>query len=1003
MDSETFPESLVESFDREVGSSPLKHYLGSSTDLKWVKKRFTIMDFKRKINEPAVKQRFLCNPNPECNDDCPSVYARFPGNLSIHQLEHCIPNYHILAPLHLTDSIFYPEDMILKKVCAVGTNPRLFWIDRCLTLRNDGFSGEFLAIIMAWLQRHSEAKIWTHLLTIIPITIMNDVSTMHSLFQQYNESQAEKKKQKKLNKKKESGTEDLESDESTNHMFHPEIDNKTFMEAAINVMSYILKNEAMFIKPYIAMLTQEEFSTAWACFISVNAVMIGSSEEEKVEKKKKCGYITFNPFAIDPDHPRPSHCSFFLKLAYLVLAGKKIGERNNDPVPPWNDEVIAPWFQTMDEFRMRFKNKNYNFGYVVNEKEKDDDTKNGNFVAMNLHNDYPLLSTTHESKTQSGIKAFIFLLDFCLSMTVGLEIKQRHGDVMSVFGIGNGLPTSSEQLNGYIQEMEVCIIQVIDRIASTQLGPSREEAYEYKEHILPKKMIISKEGESTDIGHSTEPFPDVAGYQGWKAMEKQPISEPVGDGDDVRSVEFPQLPRKPRRKKDGKDRTPPVLPKTQKGKPKGNKNQSVAGVPLSPKKPKRNGDNKKGKGDKNPTASTMKEPPPELGDVPCMENVAPLLKIFARNFREATSEESKDEVSWQVFKLVHYQSPLRNVAELMNMIRKGLEQGCDDVKITVVEESDLQELDLVPGSRCKKYLKYMDDRKMEFRNLTTNTEKNDVLESMYYALRQQGFRFLMVKEGEPGRFYEQDYNSAISRLRTRMYRRLDNTRVRIEPKSERNEDDVETLEAASSPVVGGESAPEANDVVLPRKDAPKGHLGNSRYFQKLWRCYSEFKVASPAERGEITTKLVDELQREGVRFVFQVNGTWKTLHNEQVLQRVRRNLREICTRDPSKKRVKKMDKADDVEVSNETKDDTTTTTRKTMDEADDVEVSNKTKDDTTMTRRRRERQWTRLMMWKYQTRQRMTRRRRRERQWTRLMMWKYQTRQRMTTDEKDNG
>jgi hypothetical protein len=42
----------------------------------------------------------------------------------------------------------------------------------------------------------------------------------------------------------------------------------------------------MFIKPYIAMLTQEEeFSTSWACFISVNAVMIGSSEEEEVEKR----------------------------------------------------------------------------------------------------------------------------------------------------------------------------------------------------------------------------------------------------------------------------------------------------------------------------------------------------------------------------------------------------------------------------------------------------------------------------------------------------------------------------------------------------------------------------------------------------------------------------------------------------------------------------------------------------------------------------------------------
>ncbi|MCX8473417.1 MAG: hypothetical protein ORN85_07190, partial [Sediminibacterium sp.] len=66
---------MKDCFVNEVASSPLKDYLGPTTDLHWVEKTFTIKDFKYKKSTAPVKQRFFTNPKSK---DCPSVYAQFP-------------------------------------------------------------------------------------------------------------------------------------------------------------------------------------------------------------------------------------------------------------------------------------------------------------------------------------------------------------------------------------------------------------------------------------------------------------------------------------------------------------------------------------------------------------------------------------------------------------------------------------------------------------------------------------------------------------------------------------------------------------------------------------------------------------------------------------------------------------------------------------------------------------------------------------------------------------
>jgi hypothetical protein len=79
--------------------------------------------------------------------------------------------------------------------------------------------------------------------------------------------------------------------------------------------------------------------------------------------------------------------------------------------------------------------------------------------------------------------------------------------------MGRGLPLQKTKLTAYLREMEVCIIQIIDRIASTQLGPSREEAIEFVKHIPIIDDIENKQKRIT-MPTRTLVFPDFAAYHG---------------------------------------------------------------------------------------------------------------------------------------------------------------------------------------------------------------------------------------------------------------------------------------------------------------------------------------------------------------------------------------------------------------------------------------------------------------------------------------------------------
>jgi hypothetical protein len=113
------------------------------------------------------------------------------------------------------------------------------------------------------------------MLTIIPINVMRNVSTMQMLFDGFCNA---------CNLIRMTNNGDAET---SFPIFHPKIDYKRFMHASIPVLHYILQN--IFIKPYIGIMVQRDVDFSWSCFILVNAGKIDR------EGGTACGFLHFDP------------------------------------------------------------------------------------------------------------------------------------------------------------------------------------------------------------------------------------------------------------------------------------------------------------------------------------------------------------------------------------------------------------------------------------------------------------------------------------------------------------------------------------------------------------------------------------------------------------------------------------------------------------------------------------------------------------------------------------
>jgi hypothetical protein len=327
-----------------------------------------------------------------------------------------------------------------------------------------------------------------------------------------------------------------------------------------------------------------------------------------------------------------------------------------------------------------------------------------------------------------------------------------------------GLPFKEDEIETYVREMEVCLFQLIDRISSTQLGHDREKSLEYQEHLLPTKHT------------SDENFRDVALYENWKQWSP-PVSPVEVVQSPVAVVQSPNTPtdnkgkeRKARAKTKKKANIARVLPSSKRGKPKDDSLYADSAQVETHSNP--HGLLKKKCGVVVEEARAQGEAKSQLlhqVDLPCMEHLSQMLPIFANRFGEATSEESKDEVSWLVFRYLNGQAPNPIIDNAIQMIRKGLDQCYNGKVIT-----ELREKDILHGHYCKSYVHYTENRKAEYRNADT-AEKKKILERMYFELRDNEFRFVAQKgDGKDCVFYEMDYDSAIIRLRNRLQRANEN-------------------------------------------------------------------------------------------------------------------------------------------------------------------------------------------------------------------------------------
>jgi hypothetical protein len=112
-------------------------YLGTSGDLSWLYKQYTVSDFINKKGSDRTCRRFFRNPS---SDRCPSVYAQLPGNLTLEQIQHCAPDFNGDAQRCLTNAVLSAGHCTQEHQSCVGTGASMCWLSRCLAFPNAGLA-----------------------------------------------------------------------------------------------------------------------------------------------------------------------------------------------------------------------------------------------------------------------------------------------------------------------------------------------------------------------------------------------------------------------------------------------------------------------------------------------------------------------------------------------------------------------------------------------------------------------------------------------------------------------------------------------------------------------------------------------------------------------------------------------------------------------------------------------------------------------------------------------
>jgi hypothetical protein len=154
----------------------------------------------------------------------------------------------------------------------------------------------------------------------------------------------------------------------------------------------------------------------------------------------------------------------------------------------------------MEEYSLLLDKAIYNFGNLQRP-----DVPDSHFMSLAIPKKYVGKPFCESGNDVSGVKAFIFFLDFCVSIHKNQRsILQQPLDGQSVLRLGMGawIPRTKELVMKFIREMQMCIVQFI--ATKSQLGTARTLALEYDTYIYPLTTKI-------EVPQPNNRYPDFAG------------------------------------------------------------------------------------------------------------------------------------------------------------------------------------------------------------------------------------------------------------------------------------------------------------------------------------------------------------------------------------------------------------------------------------------------------------------------------------------------------------
>ena len=123
--------------------------------------------------------------------------------------------------------------------------------------------------------------------------------------------------------------------------------------------------------------------------------------------------------------------------------------------------------------------------------------------------------------------AFMFLLEFCLSVNdINITFSDDTGDVSSgdaneklqVLGLNRNLPGDTDSFKSYLADLHLNMLQIIDRIASTQIGADRVLCNEYLLRILPNNTFLDDPVRAMLEMNDDGIVPDTASLDPWRPL-----------------------------------------------------------------------------------------------------------------------------------------------------------------------------------------------------------------------------------------------------------------------------------------------------------------------------------------------------------------------------------------------------------------------------------------------------------------------------------------------------